>query len=58
MAISTKGRERQWNNLAEEIESLESDPVAQALLYDLEQQDPERVGRLMTELQEQAMLED
>jgi hypothetical protein len=55
----SKGRRvRRWNSLEEELEALENNPTAQALLRDLEQQDPERVQRLVTELREDAMLEE
>jgi len=53
-----QGRVRRWNSLEEELEALEKNPTAQALLRDLEQQDPERVQRLMTELREDAMVEE
>jgi len=45
-----KSRVRQWNSFQEELEDLENDPTAQALLELLDGQDSERVGQLMEEL--------
>jgi len=49
---------RRFRSLAEELESLERNPVAQSLLRDLEGQDPERIDRLIGELREQADIEE
>jgi len=51
---------RVWSSLEEELDALESNPVAQALLDDLELQNPERVERVITitELREQVTLEE
>lgn len=53
-----KGGVRRFRSLAEELESLEQNPVARSLLRDLEGQDPERIDRLMGELREQADVEE
>jgi hypothetical protein len=49
---------RRWKTLEEELEALRNNPTAQALLKDLEEQDPERVEQLLEELREQADMED
>jgi hypothetical protein len=53
-----KGRIKKWNSIEEELEALKSNPVAQSLLEDLEQQDPERVQRLIDDLKESAESEE
>ena len=55
---SRQGSLSRWRTLREEIEALESNPVARSLLNDLQQQDLERVRRLVTELREGALLEE
>jgi len=53
-----KGRVKKWNSLEEELEALRNNPVAQSLLDDLKQQDPERVQRLINELKDSAESEE
>jgi hypothetical protein len=55
---NNKSRVRRWKTLEEELEALRNNPTAQALLKDLEEQDPERVEQLLEELREQADMED
>lgn len=51
-------RPRRWKNLEEELEALENDPDAKALLDLLAKQDPGRVEQLMEELTELAEKEE
>jgi len=53
-----KSSVKRWKSREEELASLERNPIAQALLRDLEQQDPERVAELVDELQEQIKKEN
>lgn len=45
------GVKRRWRSRQEELDALRQDPTAQALLRDLEAQDPDRVDQLIEDLE-------